>query len=72
MHHIIVAFYAFVFSFGHAAPVHHPEALQQQSPRLTSAYAPTRQEVAHNRYAGSYSETVCVSCRRMNVSYRSH
>ena len=72
MHNLIVAFYAFALSFGHAAPVHPPQALQQQSPSRIAAYAPTRQEVAHNRYAGSYSETVCVSCRRMNVSYRSH
>ena len=71
MHQIIVAFYALIFSLSHTGTAPQPEAPQPTTAAVVS-YAPTRQELAHAEYDNSYAETACVSCRRTNVSYRTH
>jgi hypothetical protein len=72
MHQIFAAFFAVIFSFGHAATAPRGEALQADPVSHTaSEAAPGRQALA-NRYAGS----ACLSCRRTRtattVSYRAH
>jgi len=69
MRHLLMMFFAFIFSFGHSAAPRPIETPQVEAVNITT-YAPTRQELAHAAYANSYSETACVSCRPMNVSYR--
>jgi hypothetical protein len=71
MHQMLLAFFAMIFSFSHAQNVRHSEAFLA-SDTHTSAYdrfVPTREELAREQFATvtSYSETSCVSCRRMNV-----
>ena len=68
MHHLIVMFYAFVFSFTPAKPAPQPADIPLALQAANSAtYAPTRHELERS----SYAETGCVSCRQtMNVSYR--
>jgi hypothetical protein len=70
MRHLLVMFYAFVFSFGHSAVPRHAEAVPPPVVANVYTYAPTRYELAHPEYISSYSETACVSCRPTNLSYR--
>jgi len=72
MQHLLIVFYAFVFSFGHSEAPHHAEVPRPSEVVNASTYAPTRQELARARAErlSSYSETACVSCRPTNVSYR--
>jgi len=69
MRHLLVMFYAFVFSFGHSEAPRRTAVPQVEAGHVYT-YAPTRYELAHPQYASSYSETACVSCRPTNVSYR--
>ncbi len=69
MRHLLVMFYAFVFSFGRSEAPHPVKASPVEAVNV-STYAPTRQELAHAQFVNSYAESACVSCRPMNVSYR--
>jgi len=69
MRHLLVMFYAFVFSFGHSEAPHRVAEPQVEAVNIYT-YAPTRQELARAAYRSRYSVTACVSCRPMNVSYR--
>lgn len=72
MHSMIAAFFAMIFSFGHAQTVHHSEmALAADHHPFVQRAAPTREEVNYKQFetVTSYAETSCVSCRRMNVDY---
>lgn len=72
MHSWITAFFAMIFSFGHAQTMHHSEmALATDNRPFVLAPAPTREELNYERFQtiSSYAETSCVSCRRMNVVY---
>jgi len=71
MHQMLAAFFAMIFSFGHAQTVRHSElALASDNHPFIQAPLPTRQEMAHEQFQTitSYAETACVSCRRMNVA----
>jgi hypothetical protein len=72
LHQLIAAFFAMIFSFGHAQTVHHSEfvAATDNQPYV-QAPAPTREQLAYQEFqtATSYAETSCVSCRQMNVVY---
>lgn len=72
MHQLIAAFFAMIFSFGHAQTVHHSElvAASDNHPYI-QAPAPTREQLAYEEFqtTTSYAETSCVSCRQMNVVY---
>jgi hypothetical protein len=69
MQHLLTMFYALIFSFGHSAAPRPVEAPQVEAVNVAT-YAPTRQELARERFDNSYAESACVSCRPMNVSYR--
>ena len=72
MHQLIAAFFAVIFSFGHAQTVRHSEFVTSADNHpYIQAPLPTREELAHKQFqtATSYAETSCVSCRRMNVVY---
>ena len=72
MHSWIAAFFAMIFSFGHAQTMHHSElAMTADSHPFVQATAPTREELNYEQFQtiSSYAETSCVSCRRMNVVY---
>ena len=72
MHSLIAAFFAMLFSFGHAQTVHHSEmALAQDNHPFVQTTAPTREELNFEQFetVTSYAEDSCVSCRRMNVVY---
>jgi len=71
MHHLIAAFYAFVFSLGHAVSTHTTQAKVEAPPPVPTyfGYAPSRHEIARSEVPSSYAEKACVSCRRMNISY---
>jgi PII-like signaling protein len=72
MHQLFAAFFAMLFSFGHAQTLHTSEvALASQQQPYVQAAVPTRQEVARKQFetVTSYAEDSCVSCRRMNVDY---
>jgi hypothetical protein len=72
MHSLLTAFFALIFSFGHAEPARHTTPLVAPDADLTFYYAgaPSRHELEHMRVASSYAETACVSCQVTNVSYR--
>ena len=70
MHSLIAAFFAMLFSFGHAQTVHHSEmALAQDNHPFVQTTAPTREELNFEQFetVTSYAVDSCVSCRRMNV-----
>ena len=72
MHQMIAAFFAMIFSFGHAQTPHQSQlASASDNHPFIQAPMPTREELAHQQFetATSYAETSCVSCRRMNVVY---
>ncbi len=72
MHSLIAAFFAMIFSFGHAQTVHQSEmALAADNHPFVQRAAPTREELNYEQFqtVTSYAETSCVSCRRMNVVY---
>ena len=73
MHQLIAALFAVVFSFSHAQTVRHSESfLAADTPAAAAATAnvPNRSEMAQQVFETntSYSESSCVSCRRMNVA----
>jgi len=70
MRHLLVMFYAFVFSFGHADIPRHTQVTLPPVVVNVSTYAPTQYELAHPESASGYSETACVSCRPTKLSYR--
>ena len=69
---MIAAFFAMLFSFGHAQTMHHSQlvAASDSQPYIQGA-SPTREQLAYEQFqtATSYAETSCVSCRQMNVVY---
>jgi hypothetical protein len=72
MHQLIAAFFAMIFSFGHAQTVRHSEFVSSvDNQPYIQAPLPTREELARKQFqtVTSYAETSCVSCRRMNVVY---
>lgn len=72
MHSLIAAFFAALFSFGHAQTVHHSEmVLAADNHPFVQAAAPSREELNSEQFETmtSYAEDSCVSCRRMNVVY---
>jgi hypothetical protein len=72
VHQLIAAFFAMLFSFGHAQTVRQSEvALASDNHPFVQAAAPTRQELNYQQFetVNSYAEDSCVSCRRMNVVY---
>jgi hypothetical protein len=72
MHQLFAAFFAMLFSFGHAQTMHTSEmASASQHPLYIQAAVPTREELAREQFETetSYAEDSCVSCRRMNVDY---
>ena len=72
MHQFLAAFFAMIFSFGHAQTLQHSElvAASDNQPYI-QAPAPTREQLAYEQFqtTTSYAETSCVSCRQMNVVY---
>ena len=72
MHAWIAAFFAMIFSFGHAQTMHQSElATAADSHPFIQIAVPTREEVNFEQFQtiNSYAESSCVSCRRMNVVY---
>ncbi len=72
MHQLIAAFFAMIFSFGHAQTVRQTElAVSADNHPFVQASMPTREDLNSQQFqtATSYAETSCVSCRRMNVVY---
>jgi hypothetical protein len=77
MHQMFSAFFALLFSFGHAAPAQHCDAFEA-TPVYNAEFQapPTRQELAHLIVASHYAGSACLSCRRTRtattVSYHAH
>lgn len=72
MHSLIAAFFAMLFSFGHAQTMHQSELAQAtDSHPFVQASAPTREELNYEQFetVTRYAEDSCVSCRQMNVVY---
>lgn len=72
MHSLFAAFFAMLFSFGHAQTVRHSElALANDHHPYVQAPAPTREELNTVQFqtVTRYAEDSCVSCRQMNVDY---
>ena len=72
MHQLFAAFFAMIFSFGHAQPAHQTQFVAATgSHPYMQAPAPTREQLAYQEFqtVTSYAETSCVSCRQMNVVY---
>ena len=70
MLHVIAAFFALIFSFGHAGTAHQASAKLQPEPVATyMTYVPTHHEIVSGSFESSYAGTPCASCDRMNVSY---
>lgn len=71
MHQFLLAFFAFVFSFGHPAQAHVEQPITQNDSSLypSISYVPSRREIARGTYLSSYAERTCPSCRTMNVSF---
>jgi len=72
VHSLIAAFFAMLFSFGHAQTMHQNELAQASDNHpFVQAATPTREEVNYEQFetVTSYAEDSCVSCRRMNVVY---
>ena len=70
MHSLFAAFFAMLFSFGHAQTVHHSELAQASDNHpYVQATAPTREELNYQQFqtVTRYAEDSCVSCRQMNV-----
>ncbi len=71
MHTLFTAFFACLFGFSHAAAT--PAAAP---PSTASRYAAphespaTRAELTQQRVHSGYAEVSCVSCRRIDVTYR--
>ena len=62
MHHLIAAFFAMIFSFGSAQPVHHADAFVAHTETASSfdQAIPTHQQILAGDYAeASYPETGC-------------
>ncbi len=69
MHQMFAAFFALLFSFGHAAPAPRGEAFQPARAELFALeYAPSRQELAHPTLANRYAGSACLSCRRTRTA----
>jgi hypothetical protein len=76
MHQLLVAFFAFIFSFGHAQSVQQAQADAFVPP---AQYAdgfegaiPSRQEIAAGEYnatTDSYAESACSGCQVIPVSF---
>jgi hypothetical protein len=72
VYHMIAAFFAMLFSFGHAQTLHQSQlALNSDNHPFIQTSAPTRQEVNYQQFetVTRYAEDSCVSCRQMNVDY---
>lgn len=72
MHSLFAAFFAMLFSFGHAQTVRHSELAQASDHHpFVQAAAPTREELNYQQFqtVTRYAEDSCVSCRQMNVDY---
>lgn len=79
MHQLLTAFFAFLFSFGHAQAAHQVEADQFVPPAQYAAdtsgidYAvPSHQQIIDGQYnvtAASYAEGSCNGCQLTTVSY---
>jgi hypothetical protein len=72
VHSLIAAFFAMLFSFGHAQTVHQSEmAAAHDNHPFVQANVPTREELNYEQFetVTSYAEDSCVSCRRMTVVY---
>lgn len=70
MHSFIAAFFAMLFSFGHAQTVRHSElAAASQNQPFIQAPMPAREELNHQQFetVTRYAVDSCVSCRQMNV-----
>ena len=75
MHAMIAAFFAMIFSLGHAQTMHHGELASATDNRtFVQAPLPTREELAHQQFetVTSYAVDSCVSCRQMNVVHDAH
>jgi hypothetical protein len=75
MHSLFAAFFAMLFSFGHAQTVRHSElAVATENHPFIQAPAPTREELNYEQFqtVTRYAEDSCVSCRQMNVDYDAH
>jgi len=72
MHSLLTAFFAMIFSFGHATPAQHAKALVPPEADLSFYYAgaPSRHELQQMQLVSSYAEAACTSCRLTNVSYK--
>jgi len=72
VYHMIAAFFAMLFSFGHAQTLHQSQVtLASDSQPYIQASAPTREQVNYEQFetVTRYAEDSCVSCRQMNVDY---
>lgn len=72
VYHMFAAFFAMLFSFGHAQTLHQSEvALASDNQPYIQATAPTREELNYQSFetVTRYAEESCVSCRQMNVVY---
>ena len=69
MHQMVAAFFALLFSFGHAAPAPRCDALEA-TPVYNAEFQspPTRQELAHLTLASRYAGSACLSCRRTRTA----
>jgi len=72
MHSLLTAFFALIFSFGHAEPARRATPLVPPDADLSFYYtgAPSRHELQQKPLVSSYAEAACTSCRLTNVSYR--
>ena len=72
MYHFFAAFFAMLFSFGHAQTMHQSQVtLAADNHPFIQANAPTREQVNYEQFETMtrYAEDSCVSCRQMNVEY---
>lgn len=74
MHFFFAALFTLVFSLSHAASLRRGEVvgpLVAASAHYRLDYTPTHRELVRAEFtSGSYAESACVSCRRMNALYR--
>jgi hypothetical protein len=72
MHSMIAAFFAMLFSFGHAQTMHQSQvALASDNRPFIQGVVPTREELNYQQFetVTRYAVDSCVSCRQMNVVY---
>ena len=75
MHTFVAAFYAMLFTVGHALSPQHPRPVPPpvvDAATLPADFTPSRQDILRAELATSYPVQACVSCRRMNISYPTH